>query len=90
MEHLLMSPSVDFKELDQLVHQFKGSSASLGAHQLALLCVSLRKSCLAQNVEVCRNILVEVQSGFIALKARLDAFLLLERQQKHLSTQLGM
>ncbi len=36
---------VDFNEIDLLVHQFKGSSASFGAHAMAKLCVQLREQC---------------------------------------------
>ncbi len=44
----LAAPVPDFNEVDQLVHQFKGSSASFGAQGLASLCVqaSLRKTSL--------------------------------------------
>ena len=35
----LAAPVPDFNEVDQLVHQFKGSSASFGAQGLASLCV---------------------------------------------------
>jgi hypothetical protein len=36
IEGLLSAQPVDFVALDQLVHQFKGASASLGAHQVRL------------------------------------------------------
>lgn len=38
----LAAPVPDFNEVDQLVHQFKGSSASFGAQGLATLCVQAR------------------------------------------------
>lgn len=37
----LAAPVPDFNEVDQLVHQFKGSSASFGAQGLATLCVQV-------------------------------------------------
>ena len=40
---------VDYNEMDQIVHQFKGSSASFGARQMAALCVQLRDACHQQN-----------------------------------------
>ena len=38
----LAAPAPDFNEVDQLVHQFKGSSASFGAQAIAALCVQAR------------------------------------------------
>ena len=37
----LSSSPADFGEVDALVHQFKGSSASFGAQALAMLCVQV-------------------------------------------------
>lgn len=36
-----LPPSL-FLQIDALVHQFKGSSASFGAHTMAALCVQVR------------------------------------------------
>ena len=45
----LSEPLVDFNEMDQIVHQFKGSSASFGARTMAAVCVQLRDACHQQN-----------------------------------------
>ena len=37
----LSSSPPEFAEVDSLVHQFKGSSASFGAQALAMLCVQV-------------------------------------------------
>ena len=42
LEGKLAAPTPDFNDIDQLVHQFKGSSASFGAQKLAALCVQVR------------------------------------------------
>ena len=42
LEGKLAAPTPDFNDIDQLVHQFKGSSASFGAQKLAALCVQAR------------------------------------------------
>lgn len=39
----LGSSPPEFGEVDALVHQFKGSSASFGAHALAMLCVQVKR-----------------------------------------------
>ena len=41
LEAKLAAPTPDFNDIDQLVHQFKGSSASFGAQKLAALCVQV-------------------------------------------------
>ena len=41
LEGKLAAPTPDFNDIDQLVHQFKGSSASFGAQKLAALCVQV-------------------------------------------------
>lgn len=45
----LQEGMVDYNEMDQIVHQFKGSSASFGARAMAALCVQLRDACHQQN-----------------------------------------
>ena len=44
LDQRLAAPSPDYNEVDQLVHQFKGSSASFGAQRLAALCVQVTLS----------------------------------------------
>jgi len=46
------------------VHQFKGSSASFGARQIAALCVHLREACQAQDRARCQQLLVTVKQQF--------------------------
>lgn len=41
LEAKLAEPVVDFNDVDQLVHQFKGSSASFGAQTIAAICHSV-------------------------------------------------
>lgn len=38
----MVSSGQDYAELDQVVHQFKGSTASLGAAALTQLCAQVR------------------------------------------------
>jgi histidine-containing phosphotransfer protein len=42
LEAKLSEPMVDFNDVDQLVHQFKGSSASFGAQTIASICFLVR------------------------------------------------
>ncbi|KAL2952921.1 hypothetical protein AAZX31_19G138100 [Glycine max] len=42
---------VDFKSVDSNVHQFKGSSASVGVARVKDVCTNFRNICEAQNLE---------------------------------------
>jgi histidine-containing phosphotransfer protein len=64
-----------YHELDGMVHQLKGSSASIGACQLSSLCIRMRERCQAQDVGGCQALLMELQQAFVLLKGRLMPFL---------------
>lgn len=81
----LQEPMVDYNEMDQIVHQFKGSSASFGARAMAALCVQLRDACHQQNQVACQQLVAHLQESFAALHERLQAFMQLEAQRKQLS-----
>lgn len=84
LDALLRAPAVDFVQVDQLVHQFKGSSASFGAHSMAASCVQLRDACHAHQTGTCQQLCDELRSGFVQLKGELERFLQLEAQRKQL------
>lgn len=79
---MLSTPSPDFNELDQLVHQFKGSSASLGAQMIAQLCVKLREQCQIQNIQGCIALVGQIRQAYDLLKSRLELFIQLENHRK--------
>jgi histidine-containing phosphotransfer peotein len=56
--------SIDYNDVDQLVHQFKGSSASFGAQSIAAACVRLREACLAHDAGTCQALLQHIQQQF--------------------------
>jgi histidine-containing phosphotransfer protein len=79
---LVHQPSPDFHEVDQLVHQFKGSSASLGAAHIAQLCIKLRECCQTADAGTAQQLVQQVRGAYELLKGRLDGFLALEAQHK--------
>lgn len=85
LEAKLATDAVDFNEVDQLVHQFKGSSASFGAQVIAQLCVSLREMCQQGNAQGCRGYLAQTREKFEQLKGKLEVFMQLETQRKVLT-----
>lgn len=80
----LQDATPDFFAVDQLVHQFKGSSASFGAHAIAQACSKFRELCQQQNRAGCQALLQQISISFHALKSRLHTFLQLEKQRKQL------
>lgn len=80
----LQDVSPDYTAIDQLVHQFKGSSASFGAQAIAQACSRFRELCQQEDRASCQVLLQHVFASFQALKSRLDVFLQLEAQQKQL------
>lgn len=86
LEAKLSEPSTDFNEIDQLVHQFKGSSASFGAHAMALVCVNLREACHSHDAAALGQLVAQLRNSFYVLRQRLEQFLQLEKRRKELST----
>eukprot|EP00775_Hariotina_reticulata_P013670 gene13670-13792_t len=79
---LLSQPLPDYEELDQIVHQLKGSSASLGATHIAQLCIKLREGCQQRNAAACQQLVQQVKEAFQQLRAKLELFLQVEQQWK--------
>ncbi|EFJ15922.1 hypothetical protein SELMODRAFT_179923 [Selaginella moellendorffii] len=76
----LETDPLDFKVLDAHVHQFKGSSSSIGAQRVKNVCISFRQCCDASNKEGCVNCLQQVKREYQLVKARLETLLQLEEQ----------
>ena len=71
LDQLLAQQPVSFQEVDQTVHQLKGSSASLGARQVADLCIQVRYgfadcACLTLHL---RRLHLSCQSALLPSKA---------------------
>lgn len=71
---------VDFKKVDAYVHQFKGSSSSIGAHRVKAVCIDFRAFCEEGNREGCRQALQQVKQEFYLVKSKLETMLQLEQK----------
>ncbi len=87
LEQRLSQSQPDYGDIDQLVHQFKGSSASFGAHSMAQLCAKLRETCQAQDQITCQGLVKQAREVFQVLKSQLEILLQLEKHRKALVQQ---
>ncbi|XP_073063395.1 histidine-containing phosphotransfer protein 1-like isoform X1 [Primulina eburnea] len=71
---------VDFKQIDAHVHQFKGSSSSIGAQRVKNMCVVFRDYCEQKNLDGCLKCLQQVKHEYYIVKNKLETMVRLERQ----------
>lgn len=76
----LETEPIDYKKVDAHVHQFKGSSSSIGAQRVKTACVTFRTCCEEENREGCRQALAQVKNEFYLVKSKLDVLLQMEQQ----------
>ncbi|XP_022851065.1 histidine-containing phosphotransfer protein 1-like isoform X1 [Olea europaea var. sylvestris] len=76
----LQQQVVDFKKVDGYVHQFKGSSSSVGAQRVKNACVALRNFCEEKNLDGCSRYLNLVKQEFYLVKNKLETLLRMEQQ----------
>ncbi|KAG8656428.1 hypothetical protein MANES_04G134100v8 [Manihot esculenta] len=71
---------LDFNKLDSLMHQFKGSSSSIGAKKVKAECTLFREFCSAGNGEGCIRTFQQLKKEYATLKKKLEAYFQLARQ----------
>jgi histidine-containing phosphotransfer peotein len=84
LTEMVSAPTVDFAQVDALVHQFKGSSASFGAKKMAATCIQLRDACHSHRGDVCSQLAEQLAGAFAELREALQRFLQLEARRKQL------
>ncbi|XP_027155342.1 histidine-containing phosphotransfer protein 1-like [Coffea eugenioides] len=68
----LQQPIVDFKQVDAYVHQFKGSSSSIGAQRVKNACGAFRNFCEEKNLDGCLKCLQHAKNEYALVKSKLE------------------
>lgn len=77
---LLDQPVVDFDKVDGLVHQLKGSSGSIGANKVKLMCEQFRQFYEAKSRDGCLMALAIVRNEFYDVRDKFQTMIQLEDQ----------
>ncbi|XP_012077395.1 histidine-containing phosphotransfer protein 4 [Jatropha curcas] len=80
IEQALGNRPVDFGKLDDYMHQFKGSSSSIGAKKVKMECAQFREYCCARNTEGCIRTFQQVKQEHATLRRKLETYFQLARQ----------
>ncbi|KAL0394117.1 UNVERIFIED_CONTAM: Histidine-containing phosphotransfer protein 4, partial [Sesamum latifolium] len=82
IEQTLDKNPFDFEKLDDIMHQFKGSSSSIGAKKVKRECTQFQEYCKNGNFEGCMRTFQEVKQEHAALKKKLESYFQLARQAR--------
>ncbi|CAA2933449.1 histidine-containing phosphotransfer protein 4-like [Olea europaea var. sylvestris] len=80
IDHALEKNPLDFAKLDNYMHQFKGSSCSIGAKKLKNECTQFKEYCETGNGEGCKRTFQQVKKEYAALKKKLEHYFQFARQ----------
>ncbi|CAK9191374.1 unnamed protein product [Sphagnum jensenii] len=78
-ESLKQDP-INYVAVDAHVHQFKGSSSSIGAQKVKAVCIKFRKFCEEKDREGCQKCLEQLKQEFALVKSKLEHMFELEQQ----------
>ncbi|KAF5466526.1 hypothetical protein F2P56_016444 [Juglans regia] len=80
IEQSLEKNPLDFNKLDNYMHQFKGSSTSIGAKKVKAECTQFREYCRAGNGEGCMRTFQQLKKEYAILKKKLETYFQQTRQ----------
>ncbi|KAM5579179.1 histidine-containing phosphotransfer protein 4 [Rosa sericea] len=86
IEQALEKTPHDFYKLDNHMHQFKGSSSSIGAKKVKAECQQFREYCRAGNGEGCMRTFQLLKKEHATLKKKLEAYFQMARQAGPIET----
>ncbi|CAF1704729.1 unnamed protein product [Brassica oleracea var. botrytis] len=74
IEQALERGSFDFNRLDNYMHQFKGSSTSIGASKVKTECTMFREYCRVGNAEGCLRTFKQLKKEHATLRKKLEQY----------------
>ncbi|XP_009772382.1 histidine-containing phosphotransfer protein 4 [Nicotiana tabacum] len=80
IDQALEKHPLDFAKLDSYMHQFKGSSSSIGAKKVKIECTQFGEYCRAGNVEGCKRTFQQLKREYAVLRKKLEAYFQFVRQ----------
>ncbi|KAG2371126.1 histidine-containing phosphotransfer protein 4-like isoform X4 [Vigna umbellata] len=80
LDHTLERNPLDFNKLDTIMHQFKGSSSSIGAKKVKAECTLFREYCRTRNGEGCRRSFQQMKKEYAILRKKLETYFQMARQ----------
>eukprot|EP01018_Ginkgo_biloba_P013461 Gb_35949 [translate_table: standard] len=80
LKKALEKEPIDYKKVDAHVHQFKGSSSSIGAQRVKNVCITFRAYCDEKNRAGCLQCLQQVKQEYYLVKNKLEDLFQLEQQ----------
>ncbi|KAL1169358.1 hypothetical protein V6Z11_A05G141100 [Gossypium hirsutum] len=80
LDHALERRPLDFSKLDGLMHQFKGSSSSIGAKKVKAESTLFRDYCKSGNAEGCMRTFQQLKKEYATLRKKLETYFQLARQ----------
>ncbi|GAV65517.1 Hpt domain-containing protein [Cephalotus follicularis] len=80
IEQALFNRPIDFGKLDDYMHQFKGSSSSIGAKKVKIECQQFRVYCIAGNADGCSRTFQQIKQEYACLRRKLQTYFQLVSQ----------
>ncbi|KAL4592647.1 hypothetical protein LXL04_005650 [Taraxacum kok-saghyz] len=81
VENALENYPLDFCKLDDYMHQFKGSSSSIGAKKVKVECTHFQECCKARNSQGCIRAFQQMKQEHATLKRKLEAYFQISRNE---------
>ncbi|XP_042035769.1 histidine-containing phosphotransfer protein 4-like isoform X1 [Salvia splendens] len=72
----------DFEKLDNIMHQYKGSSSSIGAKKVKKEFTQFQEYCKVENIDGCMRTFQEVKQEHASLKRKLENYFQLVREAR--------
>ncbi|KAE8656988.1 Histidine-containing phosphotransfer protein 4 [Hibiscus syriacus] len=86
IHHSLEGKPFDFNKLDDYMHQFKGSSSSIGAKKVKAESTLFREYCRSGNAQGCVRAFQQLKKEYTTLRNKLEAYFHLARQSGPMDT----